>query len=1155
MYLKLLRLSGFKSFVDNVELELTPGVNAIVGPNGCGKSNVIDAVRWVLGESSARNLRIDQMAGAIFAGSAQRPAYSQASIELVFDNASGRLGGEYARYAEVSLRRRISRDGSSDYYLNNTLCRRRDIQDLLYGTGLVGQGSYAIIEQGTINRFIEARPEQLRAILEEAAGVSRYKERRRETLRRLEHSAENLLQVDDKLRELEARLADLSAQARQAQAFRELQTRVRQLEAESVYLRLAELDQQLAKCGQQAEATQARLEQRRQRGESLNAQLADAEVDLAHSQQLYARANQERLDLTRLVSDKNGELRLLREQLSSIAEARTQLERARAEIASLLTQDQLQHEQASADWARLQPELSSLEEQLQGLQAELSAASAGLERGQQAWQSWQAEHNRLQSASAIARNKVEGLEQRIAELHERRRALEQQPESFDRATAEHQLEQLRQGLASSAEQEQQQSSEQQALAAQLQQVAAQLQEQQQQLAAEDERERQLESACAAARAVLTHLEQKQPELEAWLREYGVDPDFSVDQELSIASGWELALETVLGVFLRARKGANLRALASASPPAPVALLDSQPQPQALPNSLAACVLSGDYPDFLHNVSVAEDIEAAWRLRDQLSPGASVVTRDGVWFGANWLLLSPRAEQDQSLIEQRRRLQVSSEQLQELQQRRRQLRARRQELQEQHEQLQARQADQQRQSQQHQLAEQRQRHELERLQERIAAAAAESARRAAEASALHEQLQTRQNQHDEHKQSWSSALEQLEAQQLGRAAAEAELQQAREQHQRAQARERELGERFNQLRLQAREAQLQQNALAANVERAQQQLATNAERHEQLTARSETLAQQLPELEAELERLAAQQLQLQQQDSSLNLQLEQRQQQVAQLRAASNDARLAEQKSLSELEKVEQARASLSQQRQELGAQHADLDLDAIAARVATGMSPSARLQTLQKLRAQLEQFGDVNLLAENQHQQVAEQRQRLQQQAEELAEAKAILERAIAKIDSESRNALQSTLTAVNANLQKQFARIFTGGHATLSAQPGDLLDAGLLLFAQPPGKKIAQLTALSGGEKALTAMALIFAIFDLNPAPFCLLDEVDAPLDEHNTARFVDLIADFAQRSQFVVVTHNRITMEKADKLLGVTMNEPGVSRVVSVAFEDLQL
>ena len=1152
MHLKSIKLIGFKSFVDATTIEFTDSVNAVVGPNGCGKSNIIDAVRWVLGASSAQSLRTKHMASVIFAGSSSRAPYSQASVELIFDNSSKRIGGEYAGFAQLSIKRSINSDGVSTYSINGGVCRRRDIQDLFYGIGIVGSGSYAIIEQGTINRFTEARPEELREILEEAAGTSRYKERRRETLRRLESTSENLARVSDNLQQLEEQIDSLSAQSQQARAFRDLQARSSRLETEITFLRLQQLDEQIAHAGEQLQQARARLQDNRQQLDLSSAELSGAEVELDSQQRQYNQVNQQKLELTRAVAERRSELNLQRAQLEGFEGDSQRLQQARGDIESLLTQDQLQIEQHSSNISAWEPEHQRSQQELEQASAQLRSSAAELENAQDAWQEWQQQHNQLQSQAEIARNQLESLETRAQELQQRRGKLQAASAPVD-ASAEHQ-------------QQAQLATEQQQLQAQLvqleqdnattehelQKLHQQVQSTQQELQQADSEERELNQALAAARALIQHLERKHPKLAEWLQARSIDPELSIDKSLRIAPGWERALETALGTFLQARLSSKLDSALQEpnAPPTPVALVDASATEPAPAGSLASQVLEGNYPAFLASIQTAEDSSAALARRSQLGHGQSIITRSGLWLGRNWALLSP--QQDNSLIEQRRKYSEVAERLQQIQQRQTRLQQQLQDVQQQREQCLAHNKSYQQQRQELQLKLERSRHQAQRLQDQLDNQQRQRQLYAQELDSLEQQLQELTEQQSQQRQLWSQSLEQLEQSTLDDDHQQ-QLQSSREQHQRAQERERALQQQSNEHSLRLREAQVQINSLRSNVERAQQQLANNAAQRQQLLDKIGALQAQIPELEQSFQQSLQEQLTLEEGSNALSSELGARRDAVAQLGKKCNSLRVQEQKIIAAIASHEQQLQSLGGQQQELAEQHPELDRAGIAASIDCSTSSKARQRILQSLREQIEAMGAVNLLAEVQHGEAVAKHSETARQVEELRTAQQSLETAIDKIDSESRAALKQTLDTVNVNLKREFARVFSGGQAQLSAEPGDLLESGLVLFAQPAGKKITQISALSGGEKALTALALVFAIFALNPAPFCLLDEVDAPLDENNTNRFARLVQEFSRRSQFIIVTHNRISMEIADKLIGITMNEPGVSRSVSVNLADL--
>lgn len=1157
MRLTSIRLVGFKSFVDPVTVPFDGNMTAIVGPNGCGKSNIIDAVRWVMGESSAKTLRGESMADVIFNGSTGRKPIGQASIELKFDNRDGGMGGAYAQYSEIAVKRLVTRDGQSNYFFNGQKCRRRDIADLFMGTGL-GPRSYAIIGQGMISRLIEARPDDLRATLEEAAGISKYKERRRETENRMRRTQENLERLDDIREELDKQLERLKRQAEAAKRYQELKqqeyrlkgelalVRGRALRAEQSHQesRVRELEIAVEKDVFGVRQCETRLEQAREQHDEL------ADVLERHQQQFFETTTR----IARLEQDQAHRRSREAQLASDIATARRDLDEQRRVSES----DQ---ERLGAIEARLEdllPEHEALEEQLETLEQTLADATPALEAAEQQWADAENHWRDASREADRSQDQLRDLEQRIARMQaENQRRRQQRGELADvtelrnehaecqaqREEAEHRAE------AFQTERDHWQQRYSDAKAAYQQATQAR----DQQRAELSQHQGELASLKALIDAALADHD---PDLSDALAAYGLADAPRLGEAIRVAPGWERVISWLLAPWLNARlvTANQLKALPNALA-TDWCLIDQAEQPASSRQRLDSLVSgAGALGEWLASIHFAENNEDAERLLGNLAPGESVVSREGVWRGRGWLHQQANGEGVDALLVTRRRFdeldarlaqdeealalldeqcEAASEAIEALEQTREQ------------------QAEQERAHaaslQQLAVKEQRLAQRLEHLESRATELDDELAQLQQDEAELTLTL-------EEQRARWHAAMEQLEA------AAE-----ARETSAEQRSRQREQRDQLNQ---QHAPMKARQQALALERERLNAERDSLRAQQSRSSDSEERLALRIAELEesremlVEPDELAAEELeellhQREQQERRLNDTRQQAQTLAEQLR---NDELARQQHERN----LEQSREQLQQRRMDVQAlalkaatqdeQLAELghDPDALAEHLPSDASETAWQERLENTTDKIRRLGAINLAAIEEYDQQAERRNYLEAQHAELTEALETLERAIKRIDQETRVRFRETFDQVNTGLQTLFPRVFGGGAAWLTLTGDDLLETGVAIMARPPGKKNSTIHLLSGGEKALTALSLVFAIFQLNPAPFCMLDEVDAPLDDANVGRYAKLVKEMSESVQFIYITHNKIAMEAAERLMGVTMQEPGVSRLVSVGIDE---
>ena len=1151
MRLARIKLAGFKSFVDPTLLVLPGNRVGIVGPNGCGKSNTIDAVRWVMGESSAKHLRGDSGEDVIFNGSSTRKPVGQASIELFFDNSEGRLGGEYASYAEISVRRALTRDGQSKYYLNGLRARKRDVTDLFLGTGL-GPRSYAIIEQGMISRLIEARPEELRVYLEEAAGISRYKERRRETENRIRHTRENLERLDDVRDEVDRQAARLTRQAEVAERYQDLAATRRQRRAELLLLRLRVQEQQLAQEQQalaEAETALAGLQARAQKKETEAEQQRALRTEL---EQTLQQAQGHFYDMSAAVSRLEQSIRHAEEELEREAREQGQLE-IRIRDSERAALDAI-HRVGSADSAIETHDREHLAAASALKQAEQAAEAADhdLHAAREARTAWHQAMAQPQQAAQLARTRMDHADQLLQRARQRRERLQEEQgrlsgadgdealaaaeEAFEVASRSHETLQDRRGALSER------------LAAERQQLQAG----QEAAHGLEQKAREIAGRLASLK-ILPGRDQDEDRqrFEQWARERAVDPGRRAAEQMDVDPGWEAAVEVVLGPWFDAVL-MSLAEMPESLPTAAFRALDPAPETRSFAEDSLAARVRG--PDVLRARLAAVYCvdalpEAGERLRACIA-GESVVTRDGTWIGHGWLWHRNPDPQVEGVIERLRLERQLERDAADLESRGAEsaagLELRREAIQ--HTEAELEEVESALRESQREVS--RLEGQLHRLRDRAQQADERRRRLAQEIAELEEEGARAESQRDQALHERNEALRALED--LDRDKAELE-----QRNQQAQARQQEARIRLHQAREQASVALLA-------LQEARHRLALEQGHRERLEQQTERDRERLAQLqEARTGRLAP----LDGWRRELQEQLERRQlseQALTAARAALDACDDGLRTLAAELRdlggEVEAGRGACEERRLQLRElrvqeeqiaaqlQESGLDPEVLAAGLAEDADPQAWEEAITTLDRKIERLGPINLAAIEEARTLVERSQYLKAQHDDLLTALETLEQAMHKIDRETRALFRETYDRVNEGLGHKFRRLFGGGEARLELTSDDLLDTGVAIMARPPGKRLSTIHLMSGGEKALTAAALVFAIFELNPAPFCMLDEVDAPLDEANVGRFCALLQEMSERIQFIFITHNKSTMAMAEQLIGVTMHEPGVSRLVSV-------
>jgi len=1160
--LNSIKLSGFKSFAEPTNFMLPGQLVGVVGPNGCGKSNIMDAVRWVLGESKASELRGESMQDVIFNGTTTRKAASRSSVELVFSNEDHRAGGQWSQFPEIAVKRVLTRDGGSSYYINNQPVRRRDVQDVFLGTGL-GPRAYAIIGQGTISRIIESKPEELRLFLEEAAGVSKYKERRRETENRLSDTRENLTRVEDILRELNANLEKLEKQAEVAHRYHALNADVTLKQHQLWFLRRAEAEADQVGIKTQADKAVNDLESR-------IADLRHIEADLETVRQAHYAAGDQVNQAQGALYEASAEVGRLEAEIRFVVEGRQRAEARLIQIKEQTAHWAAQSEQAHQEIENLASMAMDGEEKAVMLAAQVEEQAMQLPELEEALRIAQQRSNEQRTSVAQVQQQIQVLaaDQRNIEEQSRNLNARQERLSADKnalaAPDDVRLNNLKEQL-----QEAQTHAE--VTAAQLEELQANVPvlddaRRTAQQAVNDEQAKQADlSARLEALKALQEKVQTDDKLKPWLAKHGLDGLQALWSRIHIEAGWENALEAALRERMASLEVSRLdivRAFQTDVPPTKLAFYTAPsaaaPESQGSLPRLSDLLRLNDagqkalLTDWLSGCFTAANLDEALAKRSSLASGQVIYVPSGHAISAHSVSFYAQDNEQSGLL------------------------ARAQEIEnlDKSSKAQAFIAD-----------------EARNALVRAEAAYSESSQRlvsiraeatAAQAAAHELQVETLRlsqlaEQTRARSEQISGDLSEVEAQladlQERRATAEARFEELDMQLADSQERHAQLDEAVINAERRLNDSREQQRSLERQAQEAQFSQRSLATREAELKRIIDTATQQAASVSAEESRVqedltrltdAAAQAGLQ---NALNIKME-REAALAAKRSeyddlttklrASDERRLQLERELEPLRqritdfqlKEQAARLGLEQYTQLLT--DAEADLEAVSASI---LANNVRLGGLQgeidRLHRDITALGAVNLAALEELASASERKLFLDAQTTDLTDAMNTLEDAIRKIDGETRELLGGTFKVVNEHFGRMFPELFGGGNAKLVMTGEEILDSGVQVMAQPPGKKNQTIHLLSGGEKALTAIALVFAIFQLNPAPFCLLDEVDAPLDDANTERYAKLVSSMSKETQFLFISHNKIAMEMAEQLIGVTMQEQGVSRIVAVDME----
>lgn len=1154
MRLKSIKLAGFKSFVDPTNVYFPSNLCAVVGPNGCGKSNIIDAVRWVMGESSAKNLRGESMTDVIFNGSGGRKPVGQASIELIFDNSDGTIVGEYAAYNEIGIKRKVTRDGQSNYYLNGNKCRRRDITDIFLGTGL-GPRSYAIIEQGMISRLIEAKPEELRIYIEEAAGISKYKERRRETEGRIRRTMENLERLTDIRDELGRQLGRLERQAKAAEKYSEYKKHERQVSAELLALKWRGYDESASEQKQVIGGFEIELEKViTQRSacdtsiEKLRTQFTDQADALNEVQARFYKIGGDVARIEQAIEHAQQRAQELHKDLE-------QTERNFTEAEEHLNTDRQKAAGWDAEFNELVPGLEEASK-AEAISAEaLQSAELAMQNWQQAWDEFNQTSASPRQQAEVQQSRIQHLEQLLRRLTERQQALSNEASSFQASPAEEEMALIQEMLAESKLARETIDTQRIENAQEIETLRGQ----EKSAAAEHDEARSRQQTLKGREASLEALQQAAMGDDAekqWLAAKGLGDKPRLADSVVAASGWDVAAETVLGSYLQA--------IAVDDIASNIGLLDDFKKGELLligkasatatsgnKGQLLSDLVTGDSAQALMaNVYAAESLADALKLQPTLSAIESVVTPEGIWLGSNWLRVARDKDATAGVLKRKQELEAISQESDQLnekiieledirqgnEQRLRSLEATRQEI--------ASNIAQQ----QNSYAEMRSK--LSGFEVQIEQYRARKERAETELTEVQQQTETEQENLAKARVILQESIEKMEADTAQREVlmkqrdlCRSELDEVRQTARHDRDRRQELAMREGSLKTQL-------NSIREGIGRLETQVERLQERRQQLreafNIKEDPTEGYKVELKTQLEARLLVDAELSEARAgveSVEHQMREQEKRRGELEIEIQAVRV----KLEERRIAAQEISTLSRTIEEQIAEK-EADLPTLLESLAIDADLVDWEEQLQLISNRISRLGPINLAAIDEYKIESERKDYLDQQNAELEEALNTLQNAIQKIDRETRTRFKETFDLVNGHLQALFPKLFGGGHAYLEMTGDDLLDTGVTLMARPPGKKNASIHLLSGGEKAMTAIAMVFAIFKLNPAPFCMLDEVDAPLDDANVGRYAAMVKEMSSEVQFIFITHNKISMEAANQLMGVTMHEPGVSRLVTV-------
>ena len=1159
MQLKSIHFSGFKSFVDPTTFKLHEKIIGIVGPNGCGKSNVIDAVRWVMGESSAKTLRGDNMTDVIFNGSSTRQPVGKASVELMFDNSQGKAPGAYSQYAEISVKRALSREGQSEYFLNNVRCRRKDITEIFLGTGL-GPRSYSIIEQGMVSRIVEARPEDLRVFVEEAAGISKYKEKRRETENRIRHTRENLERVEDIAGELDAQLRRLDRQSKQAQRYKELKTQQRQLKSQTLVLKWQRHNSKLANFDVQVSRKEKELESHVSVQRESERKIEHLRQDLSQSQEALNQTQGKFYSL-------GAEVNSLEQQIEHRMETRQrqvdELQRIDNEINQAkdrLTQDSSQREELSRGYQTLLPQVQRLRDDHEKLKSELGLKEQALQHWQQEWDEFQQHSNQSVQDREVLKANIEHLSERQIELQGRQQNTQEQQQVVDEELNSIEPEQLRKLALEEDELCQKLDEDISKLSIEINELREKIKALDDSLKIDSEKSLEiggkLESLKELQKAALG---QNDEQFNDWLEQQGLSDHPRLTTQLEVEPGWEKAVDTALKSKTASLCVNNLNQYANSTlqmEHIEINFIEDNgsqqtnleiSDPKKLLNKIRSKL---DLGGLLDNVFTAESVDSALSQRSSLNTSQYFITRNGTQIGSNWITFSRTRNVEAGLIEREQLISSLAKQLAEIQSRideqeqlRSSVRNRLSEL------------DTKRSQKTHTLTQvnskRTQTHkQLAQQEEIIRELKSKQVQLEQQRVQIVADLESTVKSISDSTQSLQSTESNVVVNEQSREEYEEKRDKLRQEYQLTRKDLEQVRELLDNDNVRLEKLSTALESIKETSKRTQEQLDVLLERHEQVGASVETPENQDAGLTQSLQVLLESRSAIEQDLQAARNQVSEHDQAISmqdQRRQKSEYAAI-EMRNKLESSRLEKQEIAVKQQAVKEQLDELETDIPSVIEQLPEEADFKQFQSDLEQLEQKITRLGTVNLLAIEEYEEQQKRKIYLDKQHEDLSKALNTLEEVMQKIDKETRQRFRETFNQLNAGFKEYFPKLFGGGSASLELTDDDLLSTGVAVMARPPGKRNSTIHLLSGGEKALTAVSLLFSLFQLNPSPLCILDEVDAPLDDANVERYCRTLVHLAEHTQLMFITHNKITMEYAKLLIGVTMQEPGVSRLVTV-------
>ncbi len=1192
MKLKKLILSGFKSFADRTEFEFDDGISCVVGPNGCGKSNVVDAIKWVLGEQSAKSLRGSEMMDVIFNGSSARKAAGMAEVTLVFDNRSGQLqltgrdaDTEKATCHEVSVSRRLYRNGQSEYLINRAPARLKDIKEMFMDTG-VGADAYSVIEQGRISEFIQASGDDRRAIFDEAAGISKYKARRKEAIRKLDRVEQNLLRVQDVFQEVEKRLRSIKVQAGRARNYQSYSERLKELRSLhflSQYhrqrARRVALKDKLDAGHDRLSGVTARIDQLEAARSATEVEAVDLERTARQLQSQVASIGGQITTAQQRADMLESRVKELVEQIISAAQRADQLEAKLADHETQLAARQAEIGQQDQRIEQLESEQAGLRDQHDQAERRVGELAARLDEEKSA------SLDLLDRMGAL-RNEMHGLEVRAESLTGQRERLQQRGQEIDdalaeatsqKAQADQQLQVVRGEMETAQQQLEAARDQARQLADDEQQLRNQLSEARENRSASASRakalremQQRLEGVGAGVRRVLqARREGKLPFVRGMLGELiRTDTDHAVLVEAALAGMDQCLVADTLDQLNDAR--AQLYEVLGKNASADMLCIDRFGQdthsPAMVPG-MDGCLsdwvtcepaLEPIVRSLLGRTFAVADLPAAMAVSANAPAGARFVTSDGDVLEADGRVRLAAARSGAGVVARQSELAALEAQLKRLDEQIESLQGRCQSTHEQREQLETRQQELRSAVYDANARRVECQSRIGKIDEEIARLQREKPVVASDLAALSEALQRAESRREQA----GAELAQATSDNASREQAMARLEQTISA---ARAEQSEVNARVTELKVALAEAQqkklslcdslaqlkLQGEQMADDLAAARQTISSGRKRKEEAEQTITASREEVEQLYEKQQALSIEATEAEESREGLTEKLQQIRSQLGEQRKAS-----------------ESAGEDLNRLKVELG--EVDVRIENLIARASDEMSMDLvdayanyehdedrdwqGVETeIAELREKIRRLGNVNLDAISEQEELEKRREFLGAQIEDVETSHRQLDELIKRINRESRELFAKTFEQIRDNFRDLFRKLFGGGKADiLLTDPEDLLESPIEIVARPPGKETRNLSLLSGGEKAMTALALLFGIFRSKPSPFCLLDEVDAPLDEANTERFAHIVKEFVDQSQFIIITHAKRSMSMANVLYGVTMGEPGVSRRISVRFEE---